>query len=198
MGSTRAARRAGRYVATRATTPNTSATLANVAGSLPPTPYSSVEHAPDRQRAEESQGQSTGHQHRALSQYQLSNLSKVCAKGHANADFTGPLGHDVAQHPVDPHGREQQGEPQWPQQVGGREHVVREPAQDDGREDQPERGAGVAKGAVLERPDGDAERAVGVGILLSELGLQGREALAGLIDGDAWLQAAEGGESGAL
>ena len=111
IGSTRDARRAGRYAASRPTSTIPPATAAKVAGSSAPTPNRRLRSARVDAAATASPMSDPHQQHpRPLPHHHPLHPPRLRAERHAHADLPGPLGDDVRQHPVLPHGAEDDGE----------------------------------------------------------------------------------------
>ena len=109
IGSTREARRAGRYVASSATAARTPETTAYVIGSSGPTPNRNADITRVNANATPIPSDDAGRgQRETLAEKHLPDISSLCAERHPNADLARPLRRSVGNHAVDANHADQQ------------------------------------------------------------------------------------------
>ena len=122
IGSVREARRAGRYVANRATVARPAATVTYVTGSVGLTPNSNADMTRVTTSATPMPSCYAGAcQQEPVTEKQPAHISGLRAERHADSDLTRPLRRDVGNHAIDPHDAEEQRHSR-----GNRQHNERE------------------------------------------------------------------------
>ena len=102
IGSTRDARRAGRYVASSAIAARTTDTTAYVDRiQRANAEQERRHHAREHDRNADAQGDTGGRQSESVTQKHLPDISDLRAQGHSNADLARPLRGGVGDHAVD-------------------------------------------------------------------------------------------------